>query len=385
MMKTPLYILIVIICLGLFSCREDELVVPTEYDLLPGGPNPDASPIGMYLLNEGNMGSNKASIDFVDFRNGYYARNLYAERKPSVIKELGDVGNDIQIYGSRLYAVINCSHKIEVMDAHTLRRIGQIDIPNCRYIKFSRGDAYVTSYVGPVQIDPDAQPGAVYRVDTATLQVTGRCTVGYQPDELEILGEYIYVANSGGYRVPNYDRTISVVERYGMKQVQKIPVGINLHRIRADKYGKLWVTSRGDYNGIHSKLFVLEKESRWSSKMVVTDTLKIPCTEMCIYGDSLYFYSTEWSNSLERNQITYGIIDIRTKELVSRSFITDGTEADIEIPYGITINPANGDIYVTDAKNYVSSGQLHCYSHDGKRKWSVRTGDIPAHMVFLEK
>ncbi len=199
------------------------------------------------------------------------------------------------------------------------------------------------------------------------------------------MGEYIYVANSGGYRAPNYDRTISVVERYGMKQVQKIPVGINLHRIRADKYGKLWVTSRGDYNGIHSKLFVLERESKWSNNMVVTDTLKIPCTEMCIYGDSLYFYSTEWSNALERNTITYGIVDVRTKELVSTSFITDGTEADIEIPYGININPANGDIYVTDAKNYVSSGQLHCYSHDGKRKWSVRTGDIPAHMTFLYK
>lgn len=385
MMKTLRNILIVAIAISIFACREDELVVPTEYDLLPGGPDPDASPAGMYLLNEGNMGSNKASIDYVDFKNGYYARNLYAERNPSVVKELGDVGNDIQIYGSRLYAVINCSHKVEVMDAHTLRRIGQIDIPNCRYIKFSKNCAYITSYVGPVQIDPDAQPGAVYRVDTASLQITGKCTVGYQPDELEIVGEYIYVANSGGYRVPNYDRTISVVERYGMKQVKKIPVGINLHRIRADKYGKLWVTSRGDYNGIHSKIFVLEKENRWSTNMIVTDTLKIPCSEMCIYGDSLYFYSTEWSNTLERNKITYGIIDVRTKQLVSDSFITDGTEADIEIPYGININPANGDIYVTDAKNYVSSGQLHCYSHDGKRKWSVRTGDIPAHMVFLEK
>lgn len=385
MMKTLRNILIVAIAISIFACREDELVVPTEYDLLPGGPDPDASPAGMYLLNEGNMGSNKASIDYVDFKNGYYARNLYAERNPSVVKELGDVGNDIQIYGSRLYAVINCSHKVEVMDAHTLRRIGQIDIPNCRYIKFSKNCAYITSYVGPVQIDPDAQPGAVYRVDTASLQITGKCTVGYQPDELEIVGEYIYVANSGGYRVPNYDRTISVVERYGMKQVKKIPVGINLHRIRADKYGKLWVSSRGDYNGIHSKIFVLEKENRWSTNMIVTDTLKIPCSEMCIYGDSLYFYSTEWSNTLERNKITYGIIDVRTKQLVSDSFITDGTEADIEIPYGININPANGDIYVTDAKNYVSSGQLHCYSHDGKRKWSVRTGDIPAHMVFLEK
>lgn len=376
-------ILLIAIAVTLTACREDELVVPTEYDLIPGGPAPDSDPVGMYLLNEGNMGSNKASIDFVDFRNGYYVRNMYAERNPTVIKELGDVGNDIQIYGDRLYAVINCSHKVEVMDKHTLRRIGQIDIPNCRYIRFSRDCAYVTSYVGPVQIDPDAQLGAVFRVDTATLQITGRCTVGYQPDELEIMGEYIYVANSGGYRVPNYDRTISVVERYGMKQVQKINVGINLHRIRADRYGKLWVTSRGDYNGIHSRIFVLERENRWSDNMVVTDTLRIPCTEMCIYGDSLYFYSTEWSYALERNEITYGIIDVRTRELVSRSFITDGTEADIEIPYGININPANGDIYITDAKNYVSSGQLHCYSRDGRRKWSVRTGDIPAHMVFL--
>lgn len=178
------------------SCREDELVVPTEYDILPVPTQPGAVPRGMYLLNEGNMGSNKSSIDYVDFRNALYSRNMYAQANPSVVMELGDVGNDIAIYGSKLYAVINCSHKVEVMDAHTLRRIGKIDIPNCRYIKFHRGNAYVSSYVGPVQIDPDAQLGAVFRVDTANLEVTGKCTVGYQPDELEIVGEYIYVANS---------------------------------------------------------------------------------------------------------------------------------------------------------------------------------------------
>lgn len=367
------------------SCREDELVVPTEYDILPFEPNSDVNPIGMYLLNEGNMGSNKASIDFVDFKNAYYVRNMYAERNPTVIKELGDVGNDIQIYGNKLYAVINCSHKVEVMDAHTLVRIGQIDIPNCRYIKFYKGNAYVSAYVGPVAIDPDAQLGAVYRVDTASLSVTGKCTVGYQPDELEILGEYIYVANSGGYRVPKYDYTISVVEKFGMTQVEKIPVGINLHRIEADKYGKLWVTSRGNYGSIRSKMFVLEKESKFSRKMVVTDTLDIPCSEMHIQGDSLYFYSVEWNNQEEKNHIAYGIIDVRTKELVTDHFITDGTEKDIEVPYGINVHPITGDIYVTDAKNYVSSGALHCYSREGKKKWSVRTGDIPAHMVFLYK
>ena len=367
------------------GCREDELVVPTEYDILPFEPTTEVNPIGMYLLNEGNMGSNKASIDFVDFKNAYYVRNMYAERNPTIIKELGDVGNDIQIYGNKIYAVINCSHKVEVMDAHSLVRIGQIDIPNCRYIKFDKGNAYVSAYVGPVAIDPDAQLGAVYRIDTTSLAITGKCTVGYQPDELEIVGEYIYVANSGGYRVPKYDYTISVVEKFGMAQVEKIPVGINLHRIEADKYGKLWVTSRGNYGSVRSKIFVLEKESRFSRKMVVTDTLDIPCSEMHIQGDSLYFYSVEWSNQEEKNNIAYGIIDVRTKELVTDHFITDGTEKDIEVPYGINVHPVTGDIYVTDAKNYVSSGALHCYSREGKKKWSVRTGDIPAHMVFLYK
>ena len=386
-MKTVRKILFLpLLCLAvLFACREIELVVPTEYELLPGVPiAPDARPAGMYLLNEANMGSNKSSIDYVDFRNAYYVRNIYAERNPEVVKELGDVGNDIQIYGNKLYAVINCSHKVEVMDVRTCKRIGQVDIPNCRYIRFAKGKAYVSAYVGPVAIDPNAQLGAVYEVDTASLAVTRKVTVGYQPDELEVLGEYLYVANSGGYRAPDYDSTVSVVEIYGMKQIQKIPVGINLHRIRKDRYGKRWVPSRGDYNTIPSRLYVLDRKDKNSKEMVVKDTLDIPCSEMYIQGDSLYFYSVEWNKQTERNTVTYGIIDVRTGQLVTDHFITDGTEQDIVIPYGICVHPTTGDVYVTDAKNYVSSGVLHCYDRHGKKKWSVRTGDIPAHMAFYD-
>ena len=386
-MKTVRKILFLpLLCLAvLFACREIELVVPTEYELLPGVPiDPDARPAGMYLLNEANMGSNKSSIDYVDFRNAYYVRNIYAERNPEVVKELGDVGNDIQNRGNKLHAVIHCSREVEVRDVRACKRIGQVDIPNCRYIRFAKGKAYVSAYVGPVAIDPNAQLGAVYEVDTASLAVTRKVTVGYQPDELEVLGEYLYVANSGGYRAPDYDSTVSVVEIYGMKQIQKIPVGINLHRIRKDRYGKLWVTSRGDYNTIPSRLYVLDRKDKNSKEMVVKDTLDIPCSEMYIQGDSLYFYSVEWNKQTERNTVTYGIIDVRTGQLVTDHFITDGTEQDIVIPYGICVHPTTGDIYVTDAKNYVSSGVLHCYDRHGKKKWSVRTGDIPAHMAFYD-
>lgn len=378
--------------LSIASCRDDEYVLPTEFQTFPPDSTIHENIAGIYVLNEGNMGSNKATIDFLDFRKNMYIKNYYTEKNPNVVKELGDVGNDIQIYGNRLYAVINCSNKVEVMEAYTGRRIGQVNIPNCRYIKFYRGHAYVSSYVGPVGIDPNAQLGAVFKVDTATLKIVDQVNVGYQPDELEVLGDYLYVANSGGYRGGSgdgeYDYTVSVVEMYAMKQIQKIPVGINLHRIRKDKYNRLWVSSRGDYGKTPSRLHLLQRKDKNSKEMVVTDTLNIPCSEMFIQGDSLYFYSTQKSSISGNEEVTasYGIIDIRTKELVSNNFITDGTERFIKVPYGLNIDPYNGDIYVTDAKNYLISGTLHCYTREGKRKeTSFFTGDIPAHMTFLYK
>lgn len=383
----------IILLLGilLFSCREDEHIVVSEFQVIPEEINYDSEVMGMYLVNEGNMGSNKCTMDYLDFTTSVYLRNIYAERNPTVVKELGDVGNDIQVYEDKLYIVVNCSHKVEVLDAYTGVRIKQIDIPNCRYVRFYRGYAYVSSFVSGVLIDPNAPLGAVYKINTNTLEIVNKITVGYQPEEMEVLGEYLYVANSGGYRVPYYDNTVSVVELEGFKQVRKVNVGLNLHRIRADKYGKLWVSSRGNYNDIYSpygsvpsNLYVLEKKVGYND-MVVTDTINIPCSNMAIHGDSLYLYSHDYDNLTGESALTYAIVNIQTKEVVSKNFITDGTEKEIKMPYGINVHPEIGDIYVTDAKNYVSTGTLSCYNKEGKRKWRVSTGDIPAHMVFLYK
>ena len=378
-----------LLAIGLMSCRGDDIIFPAEYEVLPMESREWSSfaqnePIGMYLLNEGNMGSNKATIDYLDFSKGIYIRNIYGERNPNVIKELGDVGNDIQVYGNRLYAVINCSHKVEVMDLHSCRRIGQIDIPNCRYIRFHGDKAYISSYVGPVSIDPNAQLGAIFEVDTATLRITRQVTVGYQPEEFEIIGNHLYVANSGGYRAPDYDSTLSVVDLTDFRQVQKIPVCVNPHRVRKDQYNRLWITSRGDHKEVSQQLVCFQP-----LHPTLYTLHHISPSEMVIIGDSMYYYGAHWSDEIMSNQITYGVFNIqnslpfREGAGVGSSLITDGTEKNIKIPYGILVNPYNGDIYITDAKNYVSSGQLHCYSREGKRKWSVRTGDIPAHMCFV--
>lgn len=375
----------------LSSCRGDEHIVVSDVQIIRDKIDPNSKIAGMYLVNEGNMGSNKCTLDYLDYTEGIYMRNIYPERNPTIVKELGDVGNDVQIYGNKLYIIVNCSNKVEVLDARTGVRIKQIEIPNCRYICFRREHAYVSSYVAGVLIDPNAPLGAVFKIDTASLQVVDKVTVGYQPEEMVVLGDYLYVANSGGYRVPYYDNTVSVVEFEGFRQEQQIVVGLNLHRIKADKYGKLWVSSRGNYNDIYSpygsvpsNLFVLDKRVGYN-EMIVTDTINVPCSNMAIHGDSLYLYSHDYDNITQQSTLTYGIIDIKTKKVVSKNFITDGTEKEIKMPYGISIHPETGDIYVTDAKNYVSTGTLSCYNKEGKRKWRVSTGDIPAHMVYLKK
>lgn len=364
----------------LLSCRkEEEIVHSTDTNVTEGEQSESIK--GFFLLNEGNMGSNKATIDYFDYETGVYTKNIYAERNPGVVKELGDVGNDIQIYGDKLYAVINCSHFVEVMDVNTAKHITQISIPNCRYLAFKDRYAYVSSYAGPVLIDPNARLGYVAKVDTVTLQVVDTCTVGYQPDELVVVGNKLYVANSGGYRVPNYDNTISVIDLETFTEIKKIEVAINLHRLELDKYGYLYVSSRGDYYYTPSKTFISDTKT----DQVIKTLNLLPNTEMTLCGDSLYIYSTEWSYLTNSNTISYAIYDVAKRKTVTRNFITDGTEKEIAIPYGIAVNPETKEFFVTDAKDYVTPGTLYCFNPDGTKKWSVTTGDIPAHFVFTRK
>ncbi len=364
------------------GCRGDVEMILSE-DIVTGNPEIIKGYKGFYLLNEGNMGTNKATLDYYDFSTGVYTRNIYAERNPFVPKEMGDVGNDIGIYNDKLWAVINVSNKIEVMDAETAVRVGQIEIPNCRFIKFHQGYAYVTSYAGPVVIDPDyEQLGFVAKINTVTLEVVDRCLVGFQPDELEIVDNKIYVANSGGYMgagdTEGYERTVSVIDIATFKEEKRIDVAYNLERIKADSRGDLWVSSRGDYKGLPARLFFLDRE-----KGIVTDTIPIAASNYWIDDDLLYVYGTEFSYITNSWDISYSIVETRAREIIDRKIITDGTDEEIEKPYGIMVHPETKDVFITDAGNYVTPGVLYCFDKEGKKKWSVVTGNIPGHFALL--
>lgn len=372
-------IVLMILLILVFSCRGDEYIfVYSEEETL--APPENTAIKGFYLLNEGNMGTNKATLDFFDYTTGIYHRNIYAEANPNVVKELGDVGNDIKIYGSKLYAVINVSNIIEVMDAKTAKHIKTIQLQNCRYMTFKDGKAYASSYAGPVVLDPNAPIGKVAEIDTVSLSIQREVTVGYQPEEMQIIGNNLYVANSGGYRFPNYDRTVSVVDLNTFTETKKIDVAINLHHIAKDNYGDLYVSSRGDYYTIPSSLYLIDPVSG-----TVKKDFGVAVSEMTIVNDKLYFYGNEFNYNTHTYTKSFGIIDVKTEQIISNKIIDQEYVDAIKTPYGIAVNPITEDIYLTDARNYVSTGYVYCFDKNGRFKWKTEGGNIPAHFVFLYK
>ncbi len=362
----------------LFGCQQDDSFVEEEEIQVI---KPEFTDIkGFYLLNEGNMGTNKASIDFFDYETGTYRRNIFQSANPTIVKALGDVGNDIKIYGNKLYAVINVSNIIEVMDVKTAKLIGTIPLTNCRYITFDNGKAYASSYAGPVKLDENAPIGKVVEIDTASLRITREEIVGYQPDELVVHGKNLYVANSGGYRFPNYDRTVSVVDLATFKETEKIDVAINLHHIKKDSEGDLYVSSRGDYYEVPSNLFVIDSKTHQVKKK-----FDLSISNYTIVDDLLYYYANEFNYNTFKYTKSFGVIDTKTEQVINRNLVNDPKINDIRTPYGIAVNPITKDLYLTDATDYVSSGYVYAFDRNGKFKWKVTAGNIPAHFVFVHR
>ena len=172
--------------------------------------------------------------------------------------------------------------------------------------------------------------GEVYKIDTLTLQTVAKVTVGYQPEEMAVIDDKLYVANSGGYMVPDYDHTVSVIDLktfteerkidvavnlHRFTEERKIDVAVNLHRCRADQYGQLWVSSRGDYYEEPSHLCWLQRDV--NGQMHKMGRIDVPISDMCIVGDSLYFIGVQFNYNTMKNERTLGIIDVTTHEVTN--------------------------------------------------------------------
>ena len=311
----------------------------------------------IYILNEGTWGNNEASLDRIELSTGIFEHNVFGARNG---RDLGDVANDMQLYGGKMYIVVNNSNTLEVIDPETGRSIRQISegINQPRYVVGAGAYVYVSSY-----------SDLVYKIDTATFSVVATCAVGRDPEMMAVVGQKLYVVNSGGLDNPNYDTTLSVVDLTTFRETEKITVGTNPTKLAKIDDERLLVVCNGNYGNEPSSLVVVNTVTGDKQK------LPFPCTNLLVNNGQALCYDYDWTTLAA----VFYRLDLRT--FAKESFALNGS-GDIACPYGIAVNSHNGNIYVTDSQNFLSSGDIYCFSATGALLYKRECGMGPSKVVM---
>lgn len=336
-----------------------------------GGSNTETGTAGIYVLSEGLFNLNNSTLMFHSLKNGQTDTDYFRSKNH---RGLGDTANDMAIYGSKLYIVVNVSSQIEVIDRASGLSLKRIPVLNengssrqPRYIAFHKDKAYVCSF-----------DGTVARIDTTSLEIEEYATVGRNPDGICVQGDKLYVSNSGGldWDGIGVDNTVSVVSTEPFKEIKKIQVGYNPGRIRADNYGHVYVATRGkdisagDYNFVQIDTRTDEVKQIYDEKVM----------NFAINDQLAYLYNFNYTT--QDSQIK--VFNLQTGTTLREDFITDETE--INTPYGIYVNPYSGNIYITDAYNYLVRGDVLCFNPQGKLIYRLTNiGQNPNTVVFSDK
>lgn len=325
---------------------------------------PDHLKNGMLVLNEGLFQLNNSSLSWVDFSSGTVNNDFFTQKTGRL---LGDTGNDMQRYGSKIYIVVNVSSTIEVLDAYTGKPIKQVTMQNGstgkqpRCIAFYGNKAFIPCFDGYVDV-----------LDTTSLEIIQRIKVGANPDAITLSGQRLFVSNSGGLNTPVMDSTVSVINAENLTEIGKIVVGKNPGSITTAANGQVYVIARGNYENIPSRMKRIHP-----GNMTVDKSYTFDASGIVKFKDKLlvsyYNYNTSTANT--------GLFNPASDQLENPAYLH---LSNVQTFYGLYYNATQQKIYVKDAQGYTNTGYIRVYSEAGNYINSYHVGLNPNSILFYE-
>ena len=356
MKKVIKFFYFLLITVSFTACEKNE-TTPTPEPT----PEPVDSISGVFILNQGSNGLNNAGISYYDFATGNLQFDIANQK-------LGDTGEDMIAYGTKLYVSLFGSSRISVFDLISRANITNIDLTDGGNQHQPYG---LASYNGKVYAT--TTDGYVIRIDTASLSRDGMTAVGLNPVGIAAVNGKLYVANSGGYNYPAYNNTLSIVDIASFQEEKTLTVGLNPNIVHADSYGNVYLTYLGNYADVPGGFQKIDTKTN-----TVTDISISANQNFVITGDSLYFYGVTYNPDYSAN-CTFGIYNVKTEQLVTNQLITDGTT--INTAYGIGVNEKTKDVYISDT-DYSNPGVVYVFGPDGKKKNTLNVGVNACRFVF---
>ena len=343
-----------LLVLSFTSCSKDDdpildPIIPSEY---------------IYALNSGNMGNNNASLTMFDLKDGTVTKDIFEAQNG---RRLGDTGQDIVIYGSKIYIAVFGESTIEVTDleANSLKQIKTDGQP--RYFAVYDGKVYVTYFNGYVAC-----------IDTTNMNVEKTVKVGRNPEQLIVVGNKLYVANSGGLDYSTeagYDKTVSVVDIASFTETKKIEVVINPSEIVYDNNGSVYVSSLGNYGDIPN---TLQKINISNDEVSVIQDFN--GTYLASAGNILYTifsqYDADWNQV-----ISYYSYDMVNNRVLSDNFIGN---TEIATPYQISYDAEYESLFIMSS-DYINDGDVYIFDKTNTFINKFKAGLNPMKAIYVKK
>lgn len=361
MKKINTLLLSFLVLLFVAACKPDTPVDPIS----PDNPSPFNLEKGVLVLNEGSYTNANSTLSFYDVEKDSVLNHLFYRVNGSPI---GDVGQSLCLLDGKLYIVVNNSNYIYKVDARTIYcdttqpfKLDSVFVSPRYMLPVSSEKAYVS----------DLASRNLYIINPRTMTVSGAVAMGKPTETMVQVGRELFVTNySRYYANDTQNNTVQVVDINNDVKVADIEVGYEPNGMVVDQNGMVWVLCEGDVNDadVPSTLWKIDPNTRRS---FLIRTFENKALNLAIDPTGRYLYY------LHGGDLHRSCID------------TPATEDSFCIPaegrllYKIAVNPANGELYVSDAKNYMVNGTVYRYTGDGLLLSSFDAGICPGFCLFL--
>lgn len=338
-------LILCVISVSFFACWDDEIE-----ETFTGIENQE----GLFVLCEGAMGHNNSSLDFLSFGDNTTMKNIYASINS---QGLGETANAMIKLQNELWIVVNGSAMISIVNASN-GKIAKI-IPIVDENGRNRSPRNLVHHNGFVYVS--CFDGNVVKISEKSKNVVGVLqTEGRNPEGIAVVGNRIYVANSGGLSYPNYDNTVSVIDLENFAIEKMIVVKDNPQRIKAYD-NRVYVVSTGDYTTDY-RMTIIENGEK-------VDSIDINAMDFAFNNGNMYYIDFKFgSNKIGLKKLGVSNLHAEPKDFAQ-------IPSNLINPYRISI--IDNIIYVTDAKNFTVSGEAFAFNENGVLLYSFPTSIGP--------
>lgn len=304
---------------------------------------------GVFILNEGNFNSGNSSLSYYNLKTGNLSDDVFMQANSY---KLGDIAQSISKINNMLFIVVNNSNKIEVVDAYSLKKLftitGFVSPRYCAQVATDK--LYVT--------DLFSDSIAIVRLSDGIIYKKIACK-GWT-EQLVVVNDKVFVTNVNTANVYVFDADTDAL-------IDSINVGYAPNSICLDGDNNVWAASYG--NSLQNIKATVTKIDSKKFEVLQSFELANAASAICANDkrDKIYFLSK-------------GVFEIEKSAttLSSSPFIAETGYSF----YGLAVMPNTGDLFLSDAIDYIQRGNVIRYTNTGEKVTEFKAGIIPSSFYF---